>query len=525
VNIPTQAKTGLEWPPANLISPLAENLLLFARSYRFREPAPEIPDARKAQGKIAPISRSPMALHSDYEIRWKNYRAFEDTGWINIRPLTILIGPNNSGKTSVISPLLLLKQTMSSSDGVTPLVTRGPLVDAGYFKNIVHNHDISKPLFLGLRYHLHEEKGKIDKIGSYPPGGIELTLAAGERAEDIVLRRFALFDVLRRPFLVESRNRNGSYMLKSDAFRLVKRRERDAIEQSRPVNFLFQSSIAFRRLQLQGERSERVSHAQPSVGFLIYAAALSAVNGELGDLFTDLSYIGPLRERPQRYYSITGERLASVGSRGEHMANLVRRRQSALQDRLDHWIRRFEFGTGLVVDNLSDEFFSLSFVDSKKSVKTNIAEAGFGASQVLPLIVQALAAREQSLTIAEQPEIHLNPRLQYVLADLFVEMANSDHRLIVETHSEHLLLRLRRLVADGKIDHRQVAIYFVEKNNGVSGIRRVDLLDNGHVLSWPKGFFGDTLKESLALSAAQSRKPTPSQPLPSVREQGQKVGS
>jgi predicted ATPase len=85
------------------------------------------------------------------------------------------------------------------------------------------------------------------------------------------------------------------------------------------------------------------------------------------------------------------------------------------------------------------------------------------------------------LTIAEQPEIHLNPRLQYVLADLFVEMANSDHRVIVETHSEHLLFRLRRLVADGKIDHKRVAIYFVEKVNGVSGIRRVDLLGNGHV--------------------------------------------
>jgi predicted ATPase len=112
------------------------------------------------------------------------------------------------------------------------------------------------------------------------------------------------------------------------------------------------------------------------------------------------------------------------------------------------------------------------------------------------------------LTIAEQPEIHLNPRLQYLLADLLVEMANSDHRVIVETHSEHLLLRLRRLVADGKIKHDKVAIYFVEKMDGVSRVRPIDLKGNGHIPpeTWPKGFFEESLGESLALAASQSRK-------------------
>jgi predicted ATPase len=125
---------------------------------------------------------------------------------------------------------------------------------------------------------------------------------------------------------------------------------------------------------------------------------------------------------------------------------------------------------------------------------------------VLPLIVQALAAPKGSLTIAEQPEIHLNPRLQYLLADLFAEMASSDHRVIVETHSEHLLLRLRRLVASGKIGHEKVAIYFVEKRNGVSRIRHVPIQQNGHISSevWPEGFFEESLRESLALAAAQS---------------------
>jgi predicted ATPase len=447
-----------------------------------------------------------MALHSDLEIRWKNYRASEDTKWVKIPALTVLIGPNNSGKTSVISPLLLLNQTMASRDAMTPLVTRGRLVDAGPFKNIVHNHDTFRHLFFGLRYHTHEVKGKIGKIGDYPPGAAEITLVAGKQPEDIVLQRYALFDILQRPFLSQTRNNSGTYTLKSESLKLTKSRERTVIRQAKPINFLFSPSTALRALQAPPKnRGEKISLVEPSRGFLTYVSALNAAFGDLGDLFRNVSYVGPLREPPRRYYPIASEMPISVGSRGEHMANLVRRRLPDLRGRLDSWIKRFEFGKRLVVQYLSNELFSLSFENDSRPSQTNIADAGFGASQVLPLIVQALAAAPQSLTIAEQPEIHLNPRLQYLLADLFVEMANSDHRVIVETHSEHLLLRLRRLVASGKIERSKVAIYFVEKKDGISSIRHIPLEKNGHIEAeiWPKGFFEDSLRESLALAAAQ----------------------
>ncbi len=323
-----------------------------------------------------------MALHSDLEIRWKNYRAFEDTKWIKMPALTVLIGPNNSGKTSIISPLLLLNQTMSSRDAVTPLVTRGPLVNAGPFKNIVHNHDISKLVFLGLRYHMHDLRAKVDKIGAYPPGAAEITLTAGKRSEDIVLQRFALYDMLKRPFLSQSRNPSGSYTLKSEAFKLERRRERQAIKRTRPTNFLFSSASAMRALQLADKkRNEKVSFVEPSRAFFMYVSALSTAFGDLGDLFRNLTYIGPLREPPRRYYPIASETPISVGSRGEHMANLVRRRLPELRSRLNGWIRRFEFGTRLVVQPLSDELFSLSFENHSPANRTNIADAGFGATR------------------------------------------------------------------------------------------------------------------------------------------------
>jgi predicted ATPase len=94
------------------------------------------------------------------------------------------------------------------------------------------------------------------------------------------------------------------------------------------------------------------------------------------------------------------------------------------------------------------------------------------------------------------------------LADIFVSMAKANQRVLVETHSEHLLLRLRRLVAERRIDADQIAIYYIEKKDGCSVVRQIDMRDNGNVPSsdWPKGFFEDTLHESLALAQAQARR-------------------
>lgn len=217
--------------------------------------------------------------------------------------------------------------------------------------------------------------------------------------------------------------------------------------------------------------------------------------------------LAPLRERPRRYYENSGSIPSTVGIRGQQTANLIKRRHSEFQEELDAWVRRFEFGEALQVKSWSDDLFSLIFRGERPRSLTNLADVGFGASQVLPMIVQALAARPASLMIAEQPEIHLNPRLQGVLADLFVDMAKKDRRVIVETHSEHLLLRLRTLIANGTIDPKLVALYFVEKAGTISAVREIPIESNGHIKAddWPYGFFEDGLRLSLALASEQAK--------------------
>lgn len=448
-----------------------------------------------------------MSLHVNYEIRWKNYRAFRDTDWIVLKPLTIIIGPNNSGKTSIVSPLLLMDQTMSSREAIAPLVTRGPVIDLGLYKDIVHKGDTTQKMFLGFRFHRHASPPKkLGKLGAYPPGAIEVTLSSDRQSKDPLLRQFELKDLYNRSLFSQKLSDDGSYSFTSDWIKLSTGRELHAIEKSKPVNFLFSPASALRGYQPEGG-GEKTIEAKFSRPFSMYLSSLGYMFEELRDVFRDLAYIGPLRDRPRRYYEISNDMPGSVGSHGEHMANLLRQKMPLIRSKLNNWVRQFEFGSELKLKNLSnDQLFSLFFVDAIDSRETNITDSGFGASQVLPLIVQALTAPKQSITIAEQPEIHLNPRLQYKLADLFVEMANNDRRVIVETHSEHLLLRLRRLIAIGEINPEDVSLYFVEKKDGISTIQNIPLQADGRIESdsWPKGFFEDSLRESLALATAQS---------------------
>jgi hypothetical protein len=147
---------------------------------------------------------------------------------------------------------------------------------------------------------------------------------------------------------------------------------------------------------------------------------------------------------------------------------------------------------------------------SQESVELQSQDVGIGISQVVPVIVTALDGSERLLTI-EQPELHLHPRLQANLADLFIEAALGDrhHLLILETHSELLPLRLMRRIretAEGTLPShlphiraKDVAIYYVEIHEGATISTHLELGKQGQLLDpWPDGFFEDGYRERFS---------------------------
>jgi predicted ATPase len=142
-------------------------------------------------------------------------------------------------------------------------------------------------------------------------------------------------------------------------------------------------------------------------------------------------------------------------------------------------------------------------IDRGTRREVNLAAMGSGVSQIVPVVVQTVLTPSGGCLVVEQPEIHLHPAAQATLADLFVENLTHGRQYIIETHSEHLLLRLRRRIADRSVKPESVRVLAVERKDGWTVINQLELSQNGHFKEWPAGFFDEGYQEALALAQAQ----------------------
>ena len=147
-------------------------------------------------------------------------------------------------------------------------------------------------------------------------------------------------------------------------------------------------------------------------------------------------------------------------------------------------------------------FFRLMLVDAHTGVTINITDAGFGTSQLLPILIQGLVAPEGSTLLLEQPEIHLHPKAQADLADFLIEVSQRGVGVIVETHSEHLLTRLRRRIAEATLDVDDVALYYITRTEGGSTVTSVEIDEYGQVPDAPREFFAEGFDETFTILEA-----------------------
>ena len=184
--------------------------------------------------------------------------------------------------------------------------------------------------------------------------------------------------------------------------------------------------------------------------------------------------------------TLDGNSLTEVLKENDTVRNLV-----------NDWLGRF--GLKVDVSTLQDVIHKLKI--HQNTLDLDITDVGFGISQILPVIVQGFLSFKGSLTMVEQPEIHLHPKMQADLADLFIDVVKSTNNekkfLLIETHSEYLLRRLRRRIAEGLISSDDIAIYFVSPPKNVdasSEILEKEVAVNGS-FEWPEDFYADELKK------------------------------
>jgi hypothetical protein len=234
------------------------------------------------------------------------------------------------------------------------------------------------------------------------------------------------------------------------------------------------------------------------------AQLLQGIRFEVRSLLGEMGYLGPLRSRPQRFYD-RARAAAGDGSVGDKFALYLFDNRSDRQ-LVDQWLHRLGVPYSVDVVPLSaggtdvlGDMVALVLTDSRTGVAVSPLDVGFGVSQVLPIVVELLVGQERVVLI-EQPEIHLHPRLQTELAELLINSTAEEgagNQVIVETHSEHLLLRLQRRIREGRLPASAVAVHYVEpidKDGAV--VKRLRLDDRGSFLDpWPEGFFEESLGE------------------------------
>lgn len=230
-------------------------------------------------------------------------------------------------------------------------------------------------------------------------------------------------------------------------------------------------------------------------------------------------YIGPLRSVPPRGFLFERAGRVTRWSDGLAAWDLLLSDRGALVESTNGWLDRFEAGCQVVVQQLVDarasaEDLSEGHVDSvvrrlqlATSSRTLVlpAEVGAGISQMVPIIVAAVAEGIRGLVLIEQPEIHVHPALQVALGDLLIE-ASVSRNFIIETHSEHLILRLLRRIREtndrtlpvGKpaFSSERLSVQYIESTPDGTRVRRLGVDTQGEFTdSWPKGFFDERFAE------------------------------
>ncbi|HSW64501.1 MAG TPA: DUF3696 domain-containing protein [Dissulfurispiraceae bacterium] len=443
-----------------------------------------------------------------------NFKSWSNTGEIRLAPITGLFGTNSSGKTSILQLLLMLKQTVESADRaqVLNLGDDRSLVELGTFKDVLYNHSRESSVKFNLQWNLKEPL----------------------RVEDPEHKGNALFDGSIIEFQSEIEG-NGSgrlivskmlYTFASHVFSIKKERTKNeyslSVENPSGGNkFRFTRTLG----RSWGLPAPIKCYGFPDQVKAYYqnAGFLSDFQLALEELFSNVYYLGPLREYPKRQYTWAGAQPADMGRAGEKVIDaILASRESkekisrgrgfkaySLEEYVAFWLQKLGLIHSFKVEPITPEsnLYHVKVKRSPGSAEVLITDVGFGVSQILPVLTICYYVPEGSTVLLEQPEIHLHPTVQAGLADVFIDAIKKRNiQIILESHSEHLLRRLQRRISEEDISNNDTALYFCEMQDGKSKLRHLDVDLLGNITNWPEGFFGDDFGEIAAMTKARMKR-------------------
>lgn len=436
-------------------------------------------------------------------LRIQNFKGWKDTGVIDLAPITVLFGSNSSGKSSIGQFLVMLKQTVRQPDRKAVLLLNGPQasVDLGAVSDVFYDHKFDEDLKFKFTWDMDEPAliENSDKKDIYNQIGFEGDIKVSDQeTQYLEVREFKY------------------HLYDGEALKLSVGMKKET-EASGDRNYVLDSDRQFVRTK---GRAWKLTEPVKFYGFSDAALAyykdsdfLQDLNLHQEDFFSKFFYLGPMRTKTKRTYSWSGIEPESVGDAGENtIAAILSAKKLGKKLKFPNTqYKPFEVvisqslkNMGLIEEYKIEKIGDRQEYEVKVRIKgaerfVGLPDVGFGVSQVLPVLVQLFYAPDNSVIFIEQPEIHLHPNAQALLADVMLDAINMKVegkkrkiQVIIETHSEHLLRRLQRRISEEKVTTSDVKAYFAENNNRkYSKLQELEVDSYGNISNWPKGFFGD----------------------------------
>ncbi len=502
--------------------------------------------------------------------KWKlyNFKSISKPLEIEFKPLTILAGANSSGKSTVLQSILLISQTLSKRNNSDSLILNGPLVQLGQFDDIrsfgsshqqisfgwqidstyktIEEHDFfsnKEPITITCDFSFEADASRSEDSQFQPSlFGCEIKIASSNSATKLISSHNKFIE---NKYFQNLQTKSTSdiekalkYNVDTDSY-LTQQITSYIVPYEQPklvgVSFL---NILPNKILVHGldpdfnSETNKVEYFQ-KVEFANLPNFFShPINQMIITFSSKIRYLGPLRDEPKILYPFNfSDNLFDVGLRGEHSASVLDQNKI----RRISYINPEIFKSNSLVPQLSVRTLQtavndwLLYMDVAQSVQTNksghfgyemkvfmdddttgrdLTHVGVGISQVLPILVMCLLADKETIIVLEQPELHLHPKVQTRLADFFLSMALLGKQLIIETHSEYIVNRLRFRAASAKTDtvSSLLKLYFVQKEAGNSIFKDVVVTQYGAILDWPDGFFDQAQDEAEDIIRAATLK-------------------
>ncbi|MFC1901367.1 DUF3696 domain-containing protein [Chloroflexota bacterium] len=431
----------------------------------------------------------------------ENFRAFEKLD-IPFTKINCFFGPNNSGKSAIISAINVLSQTLDSSDRDVPLLLNGKFEDLGTYRDTVYNNNTNRNIKIGLELRETSQELSDEKQSSLR---IEITYHYRKQRREIVINGMEISSPLNKLLLktrVSERSNAQIVEVVSSEYRDIKigRGSSGTIRTNHFIPLINPSLIRY--FPSRGRRDFRRRRDT----YFDFDFDLYEISRLITSHLSKLEFIGPFRSRPERTYSFSGESPSSVGASGDKCIDILASDQSRrkgkrknIAQQVTNWLQQSEIAKRIVVFPITDRHFEIYVNHIHTGEEVNIADAGFGISQILPILVAGYFIPTNSTFIIEEPEIHLHPRAQSEIGTFLYEISQKGVQIFVETHSEHLLLRLQRHIASGKLSPKDVNVFYVyseeQKKNKIAKLIPIGK-DGYFTEEWPHGFFPERLREA-----------------------------